>query len=49
MVHDFKPSLFKDIPSRKLHLAKTRQWPRPANEKPMETEEINTKASSKTI
>ena len=45
MICDFKPSLFENTPSKNPHDTETSQPTRPANQKPTETLEINTKAT----
>ena len=48
MVPDFKPSVFKNIPSKNSHHTETSLRNRPSNQKPTETLEIDKRGSSKT-
>ena len=45
MIRDIKPSLFENTPGKNPHHTETNQRTRPANQKPTETLEKNTKAS----
>ena len=45
MTRDFKPNLFKNIPSKNLHHTENSQRTCPTNQKSAEIMEINKKAS----
>ena len=45
MICDFKPSLFENTPRKNAQHTETSQHTRPANQKPIEALEINTKNS----